>query len=479
MVRAYFAPSIARDLEYCFEAEMQVHLAHGLVLVRQGIVVPAHMRNILSVVLELQATGPQVLGIDYTLEGLYSYVERYLVKRRGPEAGGRLHTARSRNDLHTTTWRMVLRAKLVNVLSQLAALRATTLAMAADHADTVMPGYTHSHHAQPITLGYYLLTLSDLVGRDFVRLSAALTTSGFSLDRESTATALGFPALVEVAYAGVSCRDDVHESAAALAILTTNLSRLAFDLQNWNTMEYGFIELADAYSSVSSIMPQKKNPHPLEHTKAAAGYVVGALSTMFACTKNTSLCDVNDGVSAINVAVLEAADRTALVLELVDGVLRTLTVRPEAMLRSAAVGFGTATELADIIVRETGLSFRMAHNIVGRVVSETLHAGKPATAISVDQLEAASQALFGRPLGISPEAVHQALDPMLNVQVHTVTGGPAPANVRKMVALRQEQLRASLIDLQCVRDRLEGSGPSRAARGKAITATTRGDGSGD
>jgi argininosuccinate lyase len=468
MVRACYGPSIEKGLQYCFEAEMLVHLAHGQMLARQGIVESDEMRNILSAVLELYSSGADSLEIDYTLEDMYSYVERYLIKKLGPEVGGRLHTARSRNDLHTTTWRIVLREKLITVMNSLVSLRNTVSNLAAEHAVTVMPGYTHSQHAQPITLGYYMLTVSDLLARDYNRLKAALaqsdrcplgsgalTTTGFPIDREGTAAALGFQELVEVAYDGVSCRDDVHESAASLAILMTNLSRLAFDLQNWNTMEYGFIELSDSYSAVSSIMPQKKNPHPLEHIKSAAAHVTGSLTTVLACTKNTSLSDVNDGVSAINAPVLEASERTSVMLDLINGVLGTLTVHPEVMLRSSAIGFGTATELADVIVRETGLSFRIAHNIVGRVVVKTLEAGKNATDITVDDLEESSQELFGKSLDIKPQVIHEALDPTLNVQVRTVIGGTNPENVRNMVSERKKQLNIDIKELTQAKQHIE------------------------
>ncbi len=453
MVDAYYAPSLENALKYTMDAELRIHLAHGLMLVRQGIVARGDMARILALLLELQRVGPAVLAIDYTQEDLYSYVERHLVTKLGAEVGGRLHTGRSRNDLHTTSWRMALRERLLVVAGVLLDLRATVLEMAGAHTETVMPGYTHSQHAQPITLGYYLLSLGDLLGRDFVRLHAALAqtdrctlgagalaTTGFPIDRNFTAERLGFAGLAEVAYDGVSVRDDAHEAVAALAILATNLSRLAFDLQNWNTMEYGFIELGDAYASVSSIMPQKKNPQSLEHSKAAAAHVVGDLMTALACSKNTSLSDVNDGVSAVNAPVLEATERTEALLRMLGGVLRTLRVHPETMRRSAEIGFGTATELADVIVRETGLSFRMAHNIVGTVVRRMLAAGKIATDIGAGDLERACRELFGKPLGIAPAAVAEALDPRLNVRVRTVGGGPAPRNVRRMLAQRRRRL---------------------------------------
>ncbi len=179
-VEGYFAPRVAREIAYNFDNEMQLNLAHGLMLARQGIIAKKDMRKILKVVLAVMKQGPDALGVDHQVEDLYSYTERHIVKALGPEVGGRLHTGRSRNDLHTTAWRMALRENLLGVLSALVALRATTLKLAADHMETVMPGYTHSQHAQPITLGHYLLTLADLFERDFARLIAGLSRTNKS-----------------------------------------------------------------------------------------------------------------------------------------------------------------------------------------------------------------------------------------------------------------------------------------------------------
>ena len=222
----------------------------------------------------------------------------------------------------------------------------------------------------------------------------------------------------------------------------TNLTRLGTDLLAWNTLEYGFIELADEYSSVSSIMPQKKNPQAIEYLRAAAAHCTGALTTVLACVKNTSLADVNDGVTAPNAPTLDSIERCAQALRVVDGVLQTMTVRPQAMRRAAEVGFGSATELADVIVRETGLSFRMAHNIVGRVVRETISAGRTAMEITAADVDEAAMALFGRTLSLRPEAIRGALDPEQNLRERTVTGGPAPDMVRAMIDRREAALAA-------------------------------------
>ncbi len=466
-VESYYKSSVSRSFQYLFEVETWIHLAHALMLAKQGIVAKGDVREIVKAVLELYEAGPEALEVDFSQEDLYSYLERWLVGRLGPEVGGRLHTGRSRNDLHTTSWRMALRTSMVEVLSALNGLRETTIGLARQHADTVMPGYTHTQHAQPITLAYYLLTVTDVLARDYRRLraslaetdrcplgSGALTTTAFPIDREYTARALGFAGVLEVGYDGVSSRDDIHQSAAAMAILMTNLSRVALDLQTWNTAEVRFVEIGDQHASVSSIMPQKKNPAALEHIKAATGMVTGALVATLSCTKNTSLSDVNDGVTAINEPVLDAALRTRRVLRLSAEVLEALKVNPDVMLRAAEVGFGTATELADVIVRETGLSFRMAHNIVAGVVREAIEEGKTALEITTGDLDRLSQQLFQRPLGISEAAVKGALDPTRNVKIRTVLGGPAPANVKRMLAARKRDLARDVGDVARVATRI-------------------------
>lgn len=453
LVKSYYMPAVQAGIKYQFESEMLIHLAHTLMLERQGIVQRPDIARILKALFDLQQWGTSALSIDYLQEDMYSYIESHIVKTLGADVGGRMHTARSRNDLHTTSWRMVLRGRLLTLLEELGRFRETTLHLAAEHAETVMPGYTHTQHAQPISFGYYLLTMADLLGRDHVRIrnaldhcncsplgACALSTTGFPIDRDFVREQLGFPQLLEVGYDAVSCRDDAHEAASSIAVLMTGVSRLATDLQNWNTMEYGMVELADEYSSVSSIMPQKKNPQALEHVKGSAALVTGALVTALSCSKNTSLADVNDGVSALNVPVLEAMDKTAMAMQIMDGVLKTLTVRPARMLHLAEIGFGTATELADVIVRETDLSFRKAHNIVGTVVREAIEAGRTAQTITSADLDRVAITFFGQPLGIDANIVQKSLEPMENLRLRTVTGGPAPDLVREMIGRRNSRL---------------------------------------
>jgi argininosuccinate lyase len=484
LVDSYYVSAVEAGIKYQFEPEMLIHLAHALMLERQGIVQQGDIARIIKTLLELRESGPAALKIDYLQEDLYSYVESSIVKKLGREVGGRLHTARSRNDLHTTSWRLALRSRLLDLIENLILIRETTLRLADEHSKTVMPGYTHTQHAQPISFGYYLLTVADLLSRDYERVrhafdhcncsplgAGALSTTGFPIDRDFVRDLLGFPKLVEVAYDAVSCRDDAHEAVAAVAVLMTGLSRLATDLQTWNTMEYGMIELADEYSSVSSIMPQKKNPHAMEHIKASAAHVIGALTAALACSKNTSLADVHDGVTALNLPVVDAVDRTNKVLHVMDGVLQTATVHPARMLHLAEIGFGTATELADVIVRETGLSFRMAHNIVGTVVRETIEAGRTALTITSADLDRASETLFGKRLGIDSEIIKKSLDPTENIRLRTVTGGPAPDAVHEMLNRRLRQLEDDRDGIAAVRKQIDDATNRLLGAAKHLAAT--------
>jgi argininosuccinate lyase len=468
LVESYYRPAIARSKSTVFPQEMWAHLAHGLMLERQGILRPEVVPPILRCVLGLAEQGPDSVPVDDRQEDLYSYVERRIVQELGPDIGGRLHTGRSRNDLNATTWRMVLRERVIAALEALSALRARLLDMAEAHAATVMPGYTHWQHAQPVTFGYWLLAAAEVLARDHRRLAAsldhtnlcplgagALTTTAFPLDRAMVAELLGFAAPMEVAYDAVSSHDDALEAVAAMAVLMTFLSRLATDLIAWSTWEYGFVEPADRHSAVSSIMPQKKNPAALEHMRAAAGMVQGALSAALGCTKNTPFADVNDAVTAVNEPVLDAAQRTARVLVLAEEVFAGLSLHADRMAEAARRGFGSATELADVIVREAGLSFRMAHNVVAGVVSDALERGVSADQIRSADLDRSAVAHFGRPLDIREEAVRQALDPAENIRTRTVQGGPAPGNMAAMIAARRAGLAADRDAVRAVARRVE------------------------
>lgn len=481
MVETHWKPKMDYALRHGFRNELWGHVVHARMLEKQGVLSAADLAAICGALVALEDKGPDALDIDYGIEDLYSYTERYINRVLGPEVGGRLHTGRSRNDLGVTTGRMILRDLMLEAMAAFGELRAVTLDLAERHRETVMPGYTHWQHAQPITLGYYFLAFADHLQRDWGRCMAALRSANHSplgagalagtsypLDRDYTARELGFDGLVEVAYDAVSSRDDAHEASAALAILMTAISRLCVDLQTWSTLEYAFIELGDEHSSVSSIMPQKKNPASLEHLKAEAARSVGALVSALAASKNTSFADVSDGVTGVDFPARDAAEIAGKNLRLMTEVLSRLSVFQERMLHSARIGFGTATELADVIVRECGLSFRMAHNVVALVVSNAISDGRRADEITAAEVAEVGEDLFGRRLEISDATLQGALDPLENVLRRDIAGGPAPQVVAEMIRLRVATLAADRGEVEALAERVRERRAAVIAAGRAL-----------
>lgn len=455
LVEHVTGPKIRQQFAVAFEPQMQVHLAHCLMLINQGIISGEDGARILAGLLELYEQGPSAIEIDYALEDLYSHIERHLVRQLGADVAGRLHTARSRNDLGVTTWRIVLRNDLLHVREALHNLRAVVLDLAERYAETIMPGYTHSQHAQPITLGYYFAAFADVLARDARRIdaayatnncnplgAAALTTTGFPIDRAQTTRSLGFDGLVENGYDAVASRDDAEEATCALAILGVHLARLAEDLFVWHTAEFGLVEFSDDYANVSSIMPQKKNPGLLEFVKKEAGHLIGSATQALAAIKGSWFTDASDASDGGNDPAMEACQTAVACLEVLAGALASMEVRADRMLHLARTGYGTMTEVADTIVRDSGISFREAHNIVGKTVVQALADDLAADELTHEMFERSSQELFGRPLGVTPEAIRDALDPTENIRRRTVQGGPAPAELGRMLRERRQALDA-------------------------------------
>ena len=449
--------------EVLFAPQMHIHLAHCLMLRDQRIISDEVARPLLAELLALLDAGSPIVTTNYL------HLDRHLVSVLGADVGGQLHTARSRNDLGVTAWRMVLRGLLLNVLDSMLNLRETLLSKADEYAEIVMPGYSHSQHAQPITLGYYLAAFADVLARDTQRIeaayatanrsplgAAALTTTGFPIDRQATATSLGFDGLVENALDAVASRDDAEEASSALAVLGVHLARTAEDLFVWHTFEFNFIAFGDEYTGGSSIMPQKKNPGLLELIKRQSGYLIGTSTQVLAAVRGAWFTDAGDAKEAGNDPLLSATDSAIACLDVLSGALRTMTINPERMLRLAHTGFGTMTEVADTIVRETGRSFRVAHDIVGRTVAVAIQSGKLADEITPEMLDDASMEVINEPLGVAHDAIRKALDPVENIRIRTVTGGPAPSELRRMLADRQSSLAEERRRLASERERLAG-----------------------
>lgn len=439
---------LRQDREDALNRDLQLHKAHVVMLAEQSIISVGTAKVILAELLELERLGIEAISFDSSL-GLYLSTEKYLVDRLGADVAGRMHTARSRNDLEPANSRLYVRDKINQIVQALIRLKSALLLRAAEHVETVMPGYTHhSQHAQPITFAHYLLASHDAFSRDLVRLEqayavvnlspmggCALAGTGFPISRERVAGLLGFDGLVENSLDATGHVDFLLQSTAAIAIALSNLGRMSEGIYLWNTAEFGMLELADEYCSISSIMPQKKNPVALEMIRGEGILVASQLNGMMGILKALPPGGGREW-GYVNRAFPGCANIAVAAIETMAGIVSTLVVKPDVMARRAAEGFSTVTELADQIVRHAGLSFRQAHHIVGLTTLGAVQAGKKANEITGAMIDAAAKEVIGRPLSLNEEVVRKALDPIENVRIRSIVGGPAPDEVRRMIEVR-------------------------------------------
>jgi len=408
--------------------------AHAAMLAEAGIISAedgAALAKGLDEVLDEIESGS--FTFSRALEDIHMNVEARLKELVG-DAAGRLHTARSRNDQVATDLRLWLREALDGADAGLRDLQAALIDQAERHADTVMPGFTHLQTAQPVTFGHHLLAYVEMLGRDRGRLAdcrtrlnesplgaAALAGTSFPIDRENTARALGFDRPMANSLDAVSARDFALEFLAAAAICATHLSRLAEELVIWTSAQFGFVRLSDAFTTGSSIMPQKKNPDAAELVRAKVGRIAGAFTGLLIVMKGLPLAYGKD-MQEDKEPVFDAADTLALAVSAMAGMVRDMEAVPEAMLAATEAGFPTATDLADWLVREAGLPFREAHHVTGRVVRLAEERG-----VELEALEL--EALQGVDARITAD-VYSVLSVAASVASRTSLGGTAPDNVR-------------------------------------------------
>ncbi|HKP79878.1 MAG TPA: argininosuccinate lyase [Phenylobacterium sp.] len=376
-------------------------------------------------------------------EDIHMNVEARLRELIGP-AAGRLHTARSRNDQVALDFRMWVREACGRTGDQLKALQRALLAQAEQHADSVMPGFTHLQPAQPVTFGHHLMAYVEMFGRDASRFAdararmnesplgaAALAGSPFPIDRHMTAQALGFERPTANSLDSVSDRDFALESLAAATICATHLSRLAEEIVIWMTPQFGFIKLSDAFTTGSSIMPQKKNPDAAELVRAKVGRLLGAFTQLTVVMKGLPLTYSKD-MQEDKVPTFEAFDALELSLRAMAGMVADMQPVVERMAAAAGAGFSTATDLADWLVRELNLPFRDAHHVTGAAVKKAEDLGVGLSDLPLADL----QALDGRITG----AVYDVLTPQASVASRRSYGGAAPDQVRAQIKRWKEAL---------------------------------------
>jgi argininosuccinate lyase len=361
-----------------------------------------------------------------------------------------MHTALSRNDIDLTLYRMRLRREVRQITGETAEVRQVLLDLAAAHTDTLMPAYTHTQPAQPTTLAHYLLGAVEFLGRDVQRLRAAfatinrnplgacaITTTGFPIDRIYTARLLGFEGLQENSYGAIAAVDYVCEAASAIAVLTVSLGKLVQDLLLWCMEEFHFLRLSDAYVQASSIMPQKRNPVALEHTRILLSKAFAQAQAVLECAHNTPFGDIVDSEDDLQPLVFSMCADTSRALRLFAGLMSHAEVDREEMRRRAGGSFLTVTELADTLVREEAVSFLAAHRLVAAAVAAIGQEYSPERMAA--EIERLAPETLGRKLRKGREVWLRALDPEYFVRIRKVSGGPAPEAVEAQIATASKE----------------------------------------
>ena len=450
MLQDYQDKGIVGDKK-TFDIQMHMHLAHVTMLAEQKIITEDEAGKLLGALMKLWQLGPDVIEITPGLSDLFSNMQPWLVKEIGIDVGGKVHIGRSRNDMFNSLLRMEYRAYLIDFGLNLCELMEGLLDKCAEHLDTVMPGYTHhDQHAQPTTMGHYMLWAFDVFKRDQERAlfsydlmnqstmgAAALCGTGFPINRERMAELLGFDAVIEHTIDASSSKDNVFTMAFAFCLYLSNLVRLSELMLVWNVREIDMIRMDRKYCSYSSIMPQKNNPIGLEALRGSYEVACGQLAGMFTTLKGTTPGNGREPsyLGKLVGNIIECTIPTPLFTR---NMVRDMKVQKDRCLKLAREGFSTMTELADDMVRKKGQSFYFAHKVVGKLAAFAMDNNYPCEEINAKMIDDIAMELFNRKVGFTDAEVKEALDPAENVKMRKILGGPAPEEVERM---RQERIK--------------------------------------
>ena len=414
---------------------LSVHRAHLVMLAETGIVSRSDARAIRDALDGLDLPAVRAAAYDGSCEDLYFFVDRLLSTACGADAAGRLHTARSRNDIDMTMYRMRLREDVLTLLDATLAVRRALAALAAAHRETIFPAHTHTQPAQPTTLAHYLLAVIEERERDADRLLAAygrvnrcplgacaITGTGFPIDRRRTSELLGFDGPTGNTYGSIATVDYLLEACGAAVVTLAGLGRVVQDLLLWCTAEVGYLRLSDQLVQASSIMPQKRNPVALEHARALLSKALGQVQAVALAVHNTpygDIVDTEDDLQPLVASAFRDASRgVRLVAIAADGAaFDTLRMRARA-----EAGWVTATELADTLARDHGLPFSTAHQVVARLVES----GGASRTGDPERLARATREIAGREIRLADDELARVLSPEHFVRVRRTAGGPAP-----------------------------------------------------
>jgi argininosuccinate lyase len=431
------------------DAVLAINKAHVAMLMEQKIIQKSDGAKIL---MALQNQDSKKL--DPAAEDVHMAVEEAVLAEIGPEVGGNLHIAKSRNDQVTTAIRMVLRNELITIIQKVIEMQQCLLETAKKHTHTIILEYTHLQPAQPVTFAHYLLSHTESLGRDLKRLqttyehvnqcplgAGALATTSFPINRKATAQLLGFESVLENSIDAVGSRDFILETQSAMALLAVNLSRLAEDLIIWSSLEFGTVELPDEFTSTSSIMPQKKNPEILEVIRARASYVLGDFVASASALKSLP-STYNLDFQEMTPKLWASIDNLSSSLSIFAKLIPNLKVC-ENVEGKAATSFVGATELANMLVRKYKVAFRTSHKIVGALVKALLASKQTLLDATPEILQKVAEESACIKLMVKEQDIIECTNPRNLVETYKVQGGPSPAEVEKSIIAENKTLSRS------------------------------------
>ncbi len=481
--RTVLVPAYEDSARYLFEPMLASHEAHALMLAEAGIISQENAAAILRAVAQIRAESVENMGYVPGIEDLFFRVEGRIIELAGADFGGNLQLARSRNDLGHALARMAFRHMLLGLDADLLDLRRAVQKLAHEHIDTIMPGYTHTQPAQPVTFAHYLAGVLTALGKDQARIqaayanmnesplgAAALTGTGFPIDRARVALLLGFDTVIASTQHCIGAGDHLTDSAAAIQSLAIQLSRITHDLLVRATKETNALRIDDSFIQISSIMPQKRNPVVLEHLRARLSRTLGYAQTVVLLCHSIPYGDTQDIEDEIMPPLVAAIAAMRECITLYTSVFATLTLNKEHLRAQAAQGFTTATELADSLVRETGLPFRLAHKVAATMVRNAVADGLPSDQLTLERLQAAAQTAVGYTLDFSEAQFTRALDAQHFVAVRNGLGGVAPTATSAVLDATAQVLAVDEHWLESAQNRLAAADAMRRSAAAQMLA---------
>jgi argininosuccinate lyase len=446
---------------------MRIHYAHLVMLTERGIIPVDQARAVRGALDAIPIADIRKTSYDESCEDLFFFLERLIVRGCGEEAAGRLHTARSRNDIDMTMYRMQLREMILSLAAASVRVRDVLLQQADAHRDDVFAAHTHTQPAQPTTIGHYLHAVVEQLERDEVRLRAAyastnrnplgacaITGTGFPIDRSRTSDLLGFDGATGNTYGSIATVDYLLESAAAAAVLVAGLGRVVQDLLLWCTSEFGYLRLGDEFVQSSSIMPQKRNPVALEHARAIGSKALGQASAILLTVHNTPFGDIVDTEDDLQPLVFTMFSDAERAVRLVAAAMESAAFNRNRMAARAEQGWITVTELADTLVRDHGVAFKTSHTIATRLIAEaSRRPSEPRSRL----LREVSASMLGHPIEYDEAALDNVLSARHFVNVRKTAGGPAPSEIARAITDSRALLESDTRWLAGTRDKLESA----------------------